>query len=132
MSNNSSSSPLDSNAHGAGDLIAAAAAVEQEQPPSKLPKLNVDINRDVNNVASAPNDYMDIDTAQNNVQEGDAEDYGIPPLSPVVNPEVQQGEVNVGNFKTEGDVEGIVDVSGGGGKKQRKGHKEFTAEGELI
>ena len=118
MSNNSSSSPLDSNAHGAGDLIAAAAAVEQDQPPSKLPKIN----------ASAP-DYMDIDTAQAN----DNEDYGIPPLSPVVNPEVQQGEVNVGNFKTEGDIqEGIVDVSGGGGKKQRKGHKEFTAEGELI
>jgi len=118
---------MDINDNGASDLIAAAAAVEQDQPPSKIPKLNVDINQDDtnnNNVASAP-DYMDIDTAQAN----DTEDYGIPPLSPVVNPELQ-GEDNVGNFKTEGDEEGM-DVSGGGGKKQRK-HKEFTAEGELI
>ena len=105
---------MDINDNGASDLIAAAAAVEQDQPPTKIPKIN----------ASAP-DYMDIDTAQAN----DTEDYGIPPLSPVVNPEVQ-GEVNVGNYKTEGDVEDM-DVSGGGGKKQRK-HKEFTAEGELI
>ena len=107
---------MDSRNDVAGDLIAAAAAVEQDQPPTKS---------DVNNT-SAP-DYMDIDTTNN----GDTEDYGIPPLSPVVNPEVQEGEGNVGNFKTEGDVEGMVDVNGGG-KKQRKGHKEFTAEGELI
>jgi len=105
---------MDINDNGASDLIAAAAAVEQDQPPTKS---------DVNNIASAP-DYMDIDTAQAN----DTEDYGIPPLSPVVNPEVQ-GDDNVGNYKTEGDVQGM-DVSGSG-KKQRK-HKEFTAEGELI
>ena len=107
---------MDSRNDVAGDLIAAAAAVEQDQPPTKIPKIN----------ASAP-DYMDIDTAQAN----DTEDYGIPPLSPFVNPEVhQQGEDNAGSFKTEGDEEGMVDVNGGG-KKQRK-HKEFTAEGELI
>jgi len=121
---------MDINDNGASDLIAAAAAVEQDQPPSKIPKLNVDINQDVNNnnVASAP-DYMDIDTTNTNEEVGDTEDYGIPPLSPVVNPEVQQGDDNVGNYKTEGDLP--LDDSGGGGKKQRK-HKEFTAEGELI
>ena len=107
---------MDINDNGASDLIAAAAAVEQDQPPTKIPKIN----------ASAP-DYMDIDTAQAN----DTEDYGIPPLSPVVDPEVQ-GEGNVGNFKTEGDEEGIVDVSGGGGGKKQRKHKEFTAEGEIV